>query len=51
MDKIRLGRTGMMVPRLGLEKCPYELPIREMLAEQVRYFREAQQRYEQKTGA
>ncbi len=33
------------------EKCPYELPIREILAEQVRYFREAKQRYEQGTTA
>ena len=33
------------------EQCPYELPIREMLAEQVRYFQEAKERYEQRTGA
>ncbi|MFU8796599.1 MAG: 4Fe-4S dicluster domain-containing protein, partial [Dehalococcoidia bacterium] len=33
------------------EKCPYDLPIREILAEQVRYFREAKQKYEQGTAA
>ena len=33
------------------EKCPYKLPIREILAEQVRYFREAKERYEQRTTA
>ena len=33
------------------ERCPYHLPIQEMLAEQVRYFREARERYQQGTTA
>ncbi len=32
------------------ERCPYELPVREILAEQVRLFREAKQRYEEQAS-
>jgi len=33
------------------ERCPYHLPIQEMLAEQVGYFRQAKQKYEERMTA
>ncbi len=33
------------------ERCPYHLPIQEMLAEQVQYFRQAKQKYEDQMTA
>jgi predicted aldo/keto reductase-like oxidoreductase len=32
------------------QRCPYELPIREMMAEQVKWFNEARKRYSEKRG-
>ena len=31
------------------ERCPYDLPVREMLAERVRWFEKAKNEYEKQT--
>jgi hypothetical protein len=44
VEEIRLGRTDME------ERCPYELPIREIIAERTRWYQEVKKQYEEQAA-
>ena len=58
-ERIFAGRFGEMLEKAASctecgdceERCPYHLPIREMIAERVRWFQEEKQKYEEQLAA